>query len=440
MRGQVYGGIRIEKHIPIREIQLAEPGSYTMFAPQRVYLPLPQHRGVHCRAVVKPGQKVLLGQLVGESTHHTGTNVHASVSGTVLDVTDWPQADTTPTPTVVIQNDNKYMLRPDIYPYNDWTQMHPQEILDIIQQNGVPGMGVTVFPKHGKFSSTGSVNTCIINCAESEPGLAADDALMQIKADKIVRGCEIAIHAYRACQGIIAIAANKPAALRAIRAACRETSCIQVVELPPIYPHSSERQLLQSVLGYKIPYGGLAASVGAAVINASTAVAIADVLERGMPLVRRICTVTGDVAYPQNISFPIGSLASELIDFCGGFAGTPARVIWGGPMTGKALTHLDIPLSKASNGLVVINTKHDQPYRERACIRCNRCVEVCPMQLMPWSIDRKWRKKKLDACQRLHAESCINCGSCSYVCPAQRRLAKHITEARQEIIKRKELS
>lgn len=407
------------------------------FWPEKVVVPLLQHIGDPCKAIVTQGDRVKMGQKIGEAQGFVSAPVHASVSGEVLFVGERALAGEKRGQVIVIGNDYAYEYFEGIErdgKKND-APMDKELIRTIIREAGIVGMGGAAFPTQVKLSTEGKkIQLLIINGAECEPLLSADAALMEQNGDAIKRGCLYAMRAVECDSAIIGIENNKSESIRIMQELCQDDLRLHVETLPARYPEGSEKQLIQRITGREVPENGLPADVGVIVINVSTAAAIADAVEKKMPLISRICTVTGDIMKPQNIRFPIGTLVSDLIDFAGGFAGKPSKVILGGPMMGQTLDDLDVPLTKGSSGVVAINEEHDEVFREDPCIRCNRCVDVCPMALLPLRIDYYARKGRLDQCKRFYAKSCINCGCCSYICPARRRLAENITKAKEAIV------
>lgn len=425
-------GINLHKQW-ISNVMMAEPDAYDVYRPEKVYIPMQQHIGAPCEPTVEKGQQVLVGQVVGKTDQFMSAAVHASVSGKVVDIARYPQIKGGPGLCVVVENDRKDT--PCHYD-NDLDPANPAEVRTAVRNAGLVGMGGAAFPTHVKLDAKGvNVDTVILNGAECEPGIHADNALMIHKADKILEGGLIALGTMRASRLMVGIEGNKPAAIAAMRkVAAQLDQNITVVQLPTLYPQGGEKQLINSLTGRQVPEGGLPSAAGVLVINVATAHALACAITGQQPLTGRICTVTGDVATPRNVWFPIGTPVANLLDFCGGFKGKPSKLIVGGLMMGATIENLSAPLVKASNGLVAVNEQHDLSTKESPCIRCNRCVEACPMFLVPWKLDRYWRKENMAGCKSFHAQSCINCGCCTYVCPAKRALAEKITESKNKLL------
>lgn len=414
---------------------LKETGAYTTFTPHKIYLPLQQHIGAPCEAVVEPGQTVRVGELVGKADGTMSAHVHASVSGRVLAVEERPQINGSKAETVIIESDGlNTPYVPADGPPEKTGDLDADALRELVQDAGIVGMGGATFPTHVKMDTKDAeVDICIINAAECEPLLDADNALMMQQGETIIKGCLLTMRITGAGEGIIGIEENDPETIEHMETLCRAHTGLRVHKLKTTYPQGGEKQLIEHVTGREVPEGAIPSAVGVVVLNAATAAAVAQAVEGGKPLTHRVCTVTGDVAQPQNLRIPVGTLAGDLLNHCGGIVGVPSKVIAGGPMMGTTLDSLEIPLTKASNGLVSINTAHDHLFRDEPCIRCNRCVDACPMYLMPLFLDDAYRKQKWDKCERLHAQSCINCGCCTYICPAGRKLAQNIVKAKNKL-------
>lgn len=421
-------GVDLRREWVAAEVEFACPGGYETLVPEKVYVPMLQHTGVPCAPLVKKGDRVRLGQKIGDSDQFISAPVHASVSGRVLDIAEYPQARGGGALCVVIQNDG----REERVQGDAAASETPEEIRRAVREAGLAGMGGAAFPTHVKLDVRDAVvDTLVLNGAECEPGIFADNALMHMCAHEIVTGAHLAMRAVGANRILIGIEGDKAGAVEMMTLAAETApASVKVGVLPWLYPQGAEKQLIQTLTGRQVPEGALPPKAGAVVLNVATARAVFDAVERGTPLTHRICTVTGDVKKPQNVRFPLGTRVGEMLEFCGGFSDKPSKLLVGGPMMGVAADDFSVPLVKSSNGLVVVGERHDALYTESACIRCNRCVEVCPMHLMPWSLERCWRVGDVKGCQRFHAQSCINCGCCSYICPAARPLAEKITEAK----------
>lgn len=419
----------------LKEKWTVEQEELVSFYPKRVYIPLQQHIGAPSEAVVKKGDTVKQGDLIAKAGGFVGANTHASVSGKVLDVIDWPDSSGKKVPTVVIQRDTEAPQELIADSQTDFKTLSKEELIERVSTAGVVGMGGATFPTHVKLTVDDDVEvkTIVLNGAECEPFLAADSLLMQKESKKVILGAQIAQKILGAKNILIAIETDKLKAIAAMQAAAANIPDVKVVPVHTNYPQGGEKQLLESLLDIEVDLDGLPVDSGAYLMNVSTSAAVAEAVESQQPLISRYCTVTGDVKKKQTVLFPIGTLSGDMIDFCGGFEGTPEKVVMGGPMMGKALETLDVPLTKSTNGLVIMAKTNNETFKESPCIRCNMCVEVCPMRLEPQNIDLFYRQGNFKRVQDLQADACINCGCCTYVCPARRNLAKNITAAADKV-------
>ncbi len=407
-----FGGVHPKGHK-----ELSRDAALTVFQPKLVSIAMSQHIGAPCKPLVAVGQRVTVGQKVGDGTGLCAP-VHASVSGTVVAVEERPHPGGTQVLSVVIENDGRDDLSPDIHPRESIGELDAQALIDILREAGITGMGGAGFPTYFKLSSgLGKVDTVIVNGAECEPYITADDRLMRQTPERIMGGLRIIRKILQPERTAIGIEANKPEAIEAIRAVLEEG--VELLPLRVRYPQGAEKQLIQSVTGRCVPPGGLPASVGCAVFNAATCAAIYDAVYAGMPLVRRAVTVTGGaIAHPGNFIAPIGTPFSELIEAAGGFACTPYKILCGGPMMGLAQYTVDAMTIKGCNAITCLSEKDRRGQAAQHCIRCGKCVENCPMHLMPLFMHKASAAGKLERLKELHVADCIECGCCAYGCPA----------------------
>ncbi|MCD8352308.1 MAG: electron transport complex subunit RsxC [Planctomycetaceae bacterium] len=432
----VIGGIDI--NVPWRRLDQAGPA--LEFVPKQVAVPLAQGSGKPAEAVVEVGQEVKLGQLIGEAKEKSASRAHASVSGKVERIGETPTADGENKTCVWIRNDFKNTPADPIERNEDEDGAPSERIIDVVKKAGIIGMGGAMFPSGTKLKvERGTIDWCLVNGAECEPLVESDSVLMVTETERVIRGAALIRQATGARQVAFCIEEDKTVALDALAKAIGATPDVTVIRLPHHYPMGGEKQLILYATGREVPEGCLPSDVGVVVFNVGTATAIADAVDYGKALTSRLCTVAGDVMRPDILRIPIGSLAEEVLAFCGGASSTYGKVIMGGPMMGKSLGRLDVPLHKGANSLVVISRNADfATLPEQPCIRCDRCSQVCPMRLMPQLIDRAQRRDDLTACKRLKATSCINCGCCTYVCPSRIPLARNITAASSTVKKMKE--
>ncbi|MGG5314753.1 electron transport complex subunit RsxC [Enterococcus sp. AZ072] len=403
------------------------------FVPERVYIPTQQHIGAPPELVVDVGDRVKAGDLIARAGDFVSANTHATIAGTVIDLLDWPDNSGNKVPTIVIKKEENEVTEGSKQA-ESFEALAKETLIDRVSAAGVVGMGGATFPTHVKLTvDDAEVETIVLNGAECEPFLEADNLLMQVESRKVLTGARIARKILGAKKIIIAVEDDKPEAIQKMREVTESFTDVSIEAVPTSYPQGGEKQLLEGLLDVEVDLEGLPVDSGVYLMNVATSAAVADAVERQEPLINRLCTVTGDVKNKQTVSCPIGTLTGDLIDFCGGFEGDPRKIFVGGPMMGQAIDTLEVPITKSSNGLVVINTEHAMYYEESPCIRCNLCAEVCPMRLEPQNLDLYYRAGDYKRCQDLMADACINCGACTYVCPARRDLAKNITAAAGKI-------
>ena len=406
-------------------------------SPEVVVIPMQQHIGAPCEPIVKIGDEVKVGQKIGEPKGFVSSPIHSSVSGKVIAVEPRLYSGGAKVNCVVIENDMEDKLSETIMPKGKLQELSPEQIKEIIKDAGIVGMGGATFPTHVKLALPPgkTVDTVILNGAECEPYLTSDHRLMLENPEAVVFGLKALMKALNVSKGYIGIETNKPDALEAVYNAAKDEEGIEVVALKTKYPQGAEKQLINACTGREVPSGGLPADVGVVVNNVGTAAAVADAIRLGMPLVQRIVTVTGKgVKNPKNLLVKIGTSFREVIDECGGFSNAVEKVIAGGPMMGIAQFSIDIPVIKGTSGILVL-TEDDAKLPEPSnCIRCGKCVTVCPINLMPLHISNYSLLDKFDQAEEINAMDCIECGSCSFICPAKRPLVDSIRVAKREIL------
>ena len=408
----------------------------TAKVPSLVYIPLQQHIGAPCEALVKPGDHVKLGQMIGQQRGFVCAPVHASVSGKVKSVMPMMGPQGVKVMTVVIENDGLDTLDESIKP-RDIESLSVQDIRRIILDGGIVGMGGATFLTHVKLSPPAEkeIEYVILNGAECEPYLTSDHRLMIEQPDQIIAGLKIIMRVIDAKFGYIGIEDNKSEAIEVMEKVTKKEPNIQVVALKTKYPQGSEKQLIQTITGRQVPSGGLPADVGVEVNNVATAAKIYEVLTTGMPFIERVVTISGKgIKEPKNLMVRIGTLFSELIEECGGFSCEPSKIIAGGPMTGIAQHTLEVPVTKGVTGILALSPEETKDEEVWPCIRCGKCIQVCPINLMPLSISAYSLKGDFDTCKEYKALDCIECGCCSYICPAKRPLMQSIIMAKNQII------
>lgn len=422
-----FGGVH-----PKGEKELSRDAAPVPIRPKTVTIFLSQHIGAPCRPLVRVGDRVTLGQRLGDGEGLCAP-VHASVSGTVVAVEPRPHPGGTDMPAVVLENDGKDTLCPTIQKRERPLTLPPDELIAIIREAGITGMGGAGFPTGAKLASgVGKVDTVLVNGAECEPYITADDRLMRQTPERVLGGLRVICRILQPKRAVVGIERNKPEAIAAMRAAAGSEA--EVLALRVRYPQGAEKQLIQAATGRQVPPGGLPAAVGCAVFNAATCAAIYDAVYDGMPLVRRIVTVTGRaLARPSNLLAPIGTPFSELVEACGGFREPPERIFVGGPMMGIAQHTLEAATIKGNNALTCFAASERRRRAAAHCIRCGKCIDVCPMHLTPVFLFRAQQRGSIEALERGNVLDCIECGSCAYICPAGLELVQSFRTAKKII-------
>ena len=410
-------------------------------SPNVVYIPLQQHIGSPAKAIVTVGEEVKLGQKIGEQQGFVSCNVHSSVSGKVIAIKehDLPGGRGM---CIVIENDFKDNVHENVKPVSDIESLTKEEIVDIVKEAGIVGMGGATFPTHVKISPPPgkNIDTVILNGAECEPYLTADHRLMLENPEDVVYGLYILMKALDVKKGYIGIEVNKLDAIEAVEEVVKKYENIEVVRLEIKYPQGAEKQLIYACTKREVPSGGLPMDTGVVVNNVATAAQVAKTIKTGMPLVDRITTVTGScIVEPKNLVTRVGTLVSEIIDQCGGFkeGKEVGKIIMGGPMMGIAQYTIDIPTNKGASGILCLDIKESKTPKPQNCLRCGKCLDVCPAFLQPLYISAYSLKNDYDKSEEYRALDCIECGSCSFVCPARRPLLQSIRNAKREIIANK---
>ena len=389
-------------------------------APDILTISMLQHIGAPCNPLVKKGDYVTMGQKIGDN-QGLCVPVHASVSGKVKSVEASPHTGGTNMMSVVIENDHQYALCDDIKPRSqeEVDGLTTEELLDIIREGGVVGMGGATFPTHVKLSSgIGKVDTIIINAGECEPYITSDDRLCREMPEELISGLKVIMRIMGLNTAHIGIEDNKPEAAKALQTALCDADGITVDVLPAKYPQGAEKQLIYAVTGRETPSGGLPASVGCAVFNAATCKAIHDVVYKGMPLIKRVVTVSGDIVMePKNLLVPIGTSFNELLEAVG-HSENPYKVISGGPMMGVTQYDLAASTIKGVNAVTILGRRNKYAVENARCLRCGKCIDACPMKLMPVLMYKAVQTGEVEEMGSVHMMDCIECGCCAYVCPA----------------------
>jgi len=424
-------------HPPDSKHFTAERPIEVLPTPQEVRIALLQHLGAPCEPTVKARTEVALGDVVGESSKFVCAPVHASVSGTTgrLTVATLPNGrhvSVVPIKAAEEQPLSGRALLEDMvggeWPTEGLDRYEPQEIAEAVRRAGLVGLGGAAFPTHVKLRRNDEkpIHTLLINGCECEPYLTSDYRLMVEAPAPVITGALLAQHAAGAEEVVVCVEDNKPKAIEALRRASQGTT-VRVKPLETKYPQGGEKQLTVAVLGKEVPTGGLPLDIGAVVLNVGTAAAVARAVIRGKPLTHRIVTVAGaGIKQPKNVLVPVGTSYRDVIDYCGGLTGDAARVVAGGPMMGFTLGTLEVPVTKGTSGLTALTEAEVRQAEETTCVRCGRCVDVCPLGLVPTKIALASRAGNMDLAERYHITACMECGCCAYVCPASLPLVQLI--------------
>ncbi|MEA4846746.1 MAG: electron transport complex subunit RsxC [Clostridiaceae bacterium] len=408
--------------------------------PKVVVIPMQQHIGAPCEPIVQVGDEVKIGQKIGEAKGFVSVPVHSSVSGKVIAVEPRLYSGGTAVPCIVIESDMLNTISDEVVPKGDLAALSPEDIKNIIKEAGIVGMGGATFPTHVKLSPPPdkNVDTVILNGAECEPYLTSDHRLMLEHPEDVVFGLQAFMKTLGVKKGYIGIETNKPDALEKVFEAAKGIEDIEVVALKTKYPQGAEKQLIHACTNREVPSGGLPADAGVVVNNVGTAAAVAKAIKTGMPLIERIVTVTGaGVNNPKNLLVKIGTSFRDIIEQCGGFKGNVGKVIAGGPMMGITQFSVDIPAIKGTSGILVLSEEEARLPEPSNCIKCGKCVEACPINLMPVNISAYSLAGMYEQAETLNAMDCIECGSCSFVCPAKRPLVDSIRVSKREILARR---
>ncbi len=403
-------------------------------APAEVIIPLRQHIGAPCKALVGVGDRVLLGQKIGDGDGLC-VPVHASVSGTVKAIEARPHPGGQPAESIVIANDGKDEAVPFVGCDQPTEALDADCILSAVRNAGIVGMGGAAFPSDVKaMSAMKNVDTILANACECEPYITADDTLLRTRPTEVFEGMLLLHRVLATARMVIAIEDNKASAIEVLRARAKDYPGIEIVVLPTRYPQGSEKQLIQAVTGREVPPGGLPSHVGCVVLNVSTFAAIYRAVRLGMPLTERIVTVSGEgVANPGNFLVRIGTAFADVIAAAGGLLENADRVLNGGPMMGMAQADLSVPVVKATNSILCLNADKNTTADDPVCIRCGKCLSVCPMHLQPLYFYRFVRAGQRAPLDRLHVLDCMECGSCAYACPGKLPLVETIRQGKKTV-------
>jgi electron transport complex protein RnfC len=404
-------------------------------------MPVGQHIGVPSRAVVAAGDAVERGQLIAEPGGFVSTALHSPVKGVVSEVGDLRGVDGRFAPSIAIEADPfaTQEVDPDAAP--DWRSLSLEAFIEAVQMAGIVGMGGAAFPSHVKLSVPEGIKIrhLLINGAECEPYLTTDHRLMVERPEALLEGAEILRQKLGAEETVIGIEANKPEAIETISRHLSPDQPVRIVKLKVKYPQGAEKMMIKSVFGTEVPAGRLPRDVEVNVNNVGTVVAIADYFLRGMPLIERVVTVAGPgVTYPANLIVPLGTSIRDVVKFCGGLKPGSREIIMGGPMMGRPIASLDVPVLKGCSGVLVFTEEQTARRTEYPCIRCGRCLEACPYFLNPSRLARLSKARMFDEMNDYNVFDCVECGCCTFACPSNIPIVQLIRTAKDDLRHRKE--
>ena len=402
--------------------------------PARVVIPMSLHIGAPCTPCVAVGDEVTIGQKVGDAPAFVSAPVHASISGKVIAVEPRIHFSGVPVMSVVIENDFNSTICPTLSPAKDPDNLTPEQISALVKEAGIVGMGGATFPTHAKISSgLGKVDTVIVNASECEPYITSDHRILLEHPEEILGGVKLLARIFGVDRVHIVIESNKANAAEMLRLKIEEEKAPAVVDvLPTRYPQGAEKQLCQSITGRQVPPGALPASIGCAVFNAVTAMAIYQAIYEGRPVTHRVVTVSGSgIQNPKNLLCPIGTPISDLLDTCGGVKQNTFKILMGGPMMGHSQFDMSAPIGKGTNAILAFADKEERTVEHPACIRCGKCISVCPMHLQPVFMYQYEQAGMLPALEDAHVLDCIECGACTYICPGRLHLVQAFRAGKQ---------
>lgn len=424
---RTHGGAAVPHHKNTWDIP-----SSTMPAPEKVILPMQQHIGAPCIPTVKKGDHVYVGTVVGDSEAYVSAPVHASVSGTVTEITQVMLTGGQMTQAVVVESDGKMEKDPAIAPPPPITTK--EELAKAARAAGLVGLGGAGFPAHVKLNvpEGKTIDTLLVNVAECEPYVTSDHREALENGRNVLEGVYHVKEILGVQRVIIAVEDNKPDVIQKLSEIADDPKRdpldqVRVLPLKSRYPQGAEKVLVQACTGRKVPAGKLPADVGCLVMNIGSLSFLASYMRTGMPLTLKRVTLDGSaIAHPQNVIVPVGTPIKDVVAFCGGYKAEPKKLIMGGPMMGVAITSDELPILKQNNAILAFDQREAQLRQPTACIRCGRCVAACPMHLMPTKLEQAVERQDVEALQSLDIMTCMECGCCSFSCPAGRRLVQAI--------------
>ena len=421
---------------PYEGKELSENKPIQVLLPKgELVFPMSQHIGAPAKPLVAKGDRVLAGQKIGEAGGFISANVICSVSGTVKAIEPRRMVNGAMVPSIIVENDGEYETVEGVGEDRDPSTLSKEEIRSIVKEAGIVGLGGAGFPTHVKLTpkDENAIDYVIVNGAECEPYLTSDYRMLIEEPEKIVGGLKVMLQLFDNAKGVIAIE-NKPEAIKKLTEMVKDEPKITVCPLLTKYPQGGERSIIYAVTGRKVNSSMLPADAGCIVDNIDTVASIYNAVCKTTPLIRKIITVTGDaIAEPQNFEVRLGTNYQRLVEAAGGFKQEPEKMISGGPMMGQALFSLDFPVAKTSSALTTFTKDQVAAMEPSACIRCGRCVGVCPEHLVPPLMMKASTAHDLEKFQSLNGMECVECGCCAYACPARRPLTQAFKEMRKAV-------
>lgn len=408
-------------------------------APEEMVFPMVQHIGAPCTPCVAVGDDVAVGQKIGDSDAFVSAPVHSSVSGKVKAIEPRRHPNGNMVQCVIIENDGLNTVHPDIHPYTDADGLSVSDMIKLVREAGIVGMGGAAFPTHIKLSppEDKKIDLCIVNGAECEPYLTSDHRVMIETPEYVCKGITLIMKILGVNKAYIGIEENKPEAISAMKACAKAYDGVEVKVLKTKYPQGSEKHLIKALTGREVPSGKLPADVGVVVNNIDTCTAVYNAIAFRRPLISRIVTVSGSgIKEPTNFRVPVGTPFQYVIDSAGGFNDGVEKVIMGGPMMGVAQFDMSVPVVKGTSGILAFTSKEITPKKNAPCIRCGKCVSNCPMNLMPLYINAYAQMGDVDKCLEYNIMDCISCGICTYTCQSEQLPSQNIKRIKDEIVKR----
>ena len=428
------GGVHMDEHKTLTESCPIE----RLDQPSIVHIPMSQHIGAPCNPTVKVGDQVKVGQVVGTSDAFVSADVHASVSGEVVAVDKRYTADGRYCVCVSIKNDGANTYVEGLEAFKNYETANIDDIMTYVKKSGIVGMGGAGFPLHAKLKSEDPLlDVVILNGAECEPYLTCDHRIMLERAEEILKGLKLFADLYHTKEAYVAIEENKPDAIEKMEKLIQdnpEWKDLRVASCQTKYPQGDSKRLSEAVINRIVPQNGVTNDVGIFLTNVGTTLAFYEAIEKGLPSIERVITVSGTgIEKPKNIMVPIGTTVGEILEFCGGVKENFVEIVCGGPMTGKSVFDLDSPITKTTSGLLIFTEVEKPEETETPCIKCSRCVDHCPANINPTDINAAILRNRVDLAELYHADQCMECGICSFVCPAKRHLTESVKLAKREI-------